>query len=202
LKNRKGIARGELRDATRVLLSGTSAGGAGVMMHLDWLAERLPNGTVRGVNDAGWIPESGVISDVLPLDRLIKEGIGFWNGTGDASCYVANLGSKNRCYLSGVYPYIQTPMMIQMSQHDRWVLGLFGIKEPFNFIEQGVADLFADAVRKSLAPVNAAFSPRTVSHGVLPYTRFNSLQISGISFQQILGTWFFDRPGTVKVIKN
>ncbi len=161
LRNKNGVAKGKLATASRVLLSGTSAGGAGVMMHLDWLTERLPGAEVRGVNDAGWIPESGLISQILPLDRLVEQGIEFWNGKGDASCYQANVGNEDRCYLSSVYPHIQTPLMVQMSQHDRWVLGLFGIKDPLNFIEQQVANAFADAVRKSLVPVNAAFSPRT-----------------------------------------
>ncbi|MHA2657853.1 MAG: pectin acetylesterase-family hydrolase, partial [bacterium JZ-2024 1] len=43
-----------LADATEVLFSGGSAGGAGVMANLDWVASQFPRATVRGLNDAGW----------------------------------------------------------------------------------------------------------------------------------------------------
>jgi hypothetical protein len=92
--------------------------------------------------------------------------------------------------------------MVQMSQYDPVFLSGLDVKFPFDPAEQVLADLFANAVRASLSEVAAAFSPRTNTHGVLPYLRFRGLKVNGFSLQQLLGNWFFGRPGPVKVIKE
>jgi hypothetical protein len=194
---------GGISSAQSVLLTGTSAGGTGVMVHLDWLAARLRRAQVRGVNDAGWIPESlPDIPGVPSINDFVQSAIQLWNGKPDVSCSQANRGNLQRCYLSTVYPYLKTPLLLQESQYDSWVLGLFQITYPFDATEQFFADLFATEVRESLVPVEAAFSPRTWSHGLLPYTRFNSVKVNGVSMRQVLGNWFFDRPGPVKLIQQ
>jgi hypothetical protein len=199
LKNR--TTGPNLRTATEVLLSGTSAGGDGVMVHLDWLASTLPRAKVRGLNDAGWIPESNSVPINPTMDEILREGVALWNGRPDVSCVNANPTQKGRCYLSSVYPYLQTPLFVQESQWDSWVLGIAQIDYPFNTVEQAVATAYAIAVRNSLRSVNAAFSPRTFTHGVAPYTRFNTLKVNNQSLRMLLGNWFFDRPGPKKAIQ-
>lgn len=191
-----------LKNATEILLAGTSAGGNGVMMHLDWLASQFPGANVRGLNDAGWIPETSSLPLNPSVNEVLKMGIQYWNGKPDASCANANPTRKDKCYLSSVYPYISAPLFVQESQWDSWVLGLAGIDYPFDFLEQQVADAYAGAVRKSLTSVNAAFSPRTFTHGLAPYTKFNSQTVNGITLRGALGNWFFKRTGPIKAVKN
>lgn len=199
LKNR--TSGPNLKAATEVLLAGTSAGGDGVMVHLDWLTSQLQHARVRGLNDAGWIPETNTIPLNPTVSEILGEAIPLWNGKPDASCAAANPSAKGRCYLSSVYPYITTPLFVQESQWDSWVLGLVGITYPFDPIEGQVANAYAGAVRKSLTQVPAAFSPRAFTHGVAPYTRFNSQKVNGVSLRLALGNWFFLRSGPVKAVQ-
>lgn len=197
LKNRPSGAK--LSSASKVLLSGTSAGGIGVMVHLDWLAAALPNSDVRGINDAGFIPDVPYITQDLPKNYQLARQL--WNGSGDATCIAANPTARQKCYLTSAYPYISHPMMVQESQYDSVILGAVGVNPPFSVVEAFAANVFAAAVRKSLGPVPAAFSPRTSTHGLLYNTGFQSLTVNNYSLQQLLGTWFFDRAGVVKVIR-
>lgn len=188
-------------SATRVLLAGTSAGGAGVMMHIDWLASQLPHASVRGLNDAGWIPEMDFRPLAAVTAGMMRNAIGLWNGKPDASCAKANAKSRYRCYLSSVFPFVKTPLMVQMSQEDVWVLSTVGVRYPYDPAEQFVADLFAESVRDSLGAVPAAFSPRSRTHGLLYSRAFHTRKIQGLSLRDVLGNWFFQRPGPVKAIQ-
>jgi O-palmitoleoyl-L-serine hydrolase len=196
LRNTKGLS-----SADRILFSGTSAGGIGVMVHLDWLSSQFPSAEVRGVNDAGWTPAQALTLPIPQSAFPVKEALQLWNGKPDASCAQANPTKKYLCYSSDVYRFLNAPLMVQMSQYDSVFLSGLGVKFPFDPSEKVLADLFAAAVRDSLSNVNAAFSPRTNTHGVLPYQRFTGLKVNGFSLQQLLGNWFFDRSGPTKQIK-
>jgi len=191
-----------LAVAKEVLFSGSSAGGNGVMSNLDWVAEQLPQVSVRGLNDAGWIV------DVTPYDSSIapplvqtQQGYALWNGTVDASCLAANPGAEGRCYTEYAYPYISTPLFVQMAQFDTSSLHRLGITLPADENERAYMLEFAAAVRQSLEPVPAAFSPATTTHSILGNAQFWTLRIAGQSLRDLLGNWFFGRPGPIKLIE-
>lgn len=48
----------------QVLLTGSSAGGIGVFYNIDWLSDRLPLATVKGVPVAGWFTPAALESDL------------------------------------------------------------------------------------------------------------------------------------------
>jgi O-palmitoleoyl-L-serine hydrolase len=197
---KKGIVTAKLQNADRVLFAGVSAGGIGVMVHLDWLASSLSNATVKGLNDAGWFPEID-IPFVPTTDKYLQRAVTFWNGKPDASCARDNRQSTYKCFLTSGYPYIKRPMLVQMSQHDSIALGAVGVHPPLNAWERSVADLFAHAVRDSLTDVSAAFSPRSFTHGLSPYTKFHTRKIDGLSLRDVTGNFFFERSGPVKLIQ-
>ena len=192
----------KISSANRILFAGTSAGGIGVMVHLDWLAGQFRTAEVRGVNDAGWTPLQ-VLSLPIPSNVFpVQQALQLWNGKPDLSCAQANPNAKYFCYSSAVYPYLNTSLMVQMSQYDTVFLSGLGVRYPFDSEEKVLADLFAFAVRESLSSVDAAFSPRTNTHGVMPYKKFTSLQINGFTLQELLDNWFFGHPGPIKQIKQ
>lgn len=156
LRNTKGLS-----SADRILFSGTSAGGIGVMVHLDWLAAQFSTAEVRGVNDAGWTPAQALTLPIPQSAFPVKEALQLWNGKPDASCAQANPNKKYLCYSADAYRFLNAPLMVQMSQYDPVFLSGLGVEFPFDPAEQAIADLFAAAVRDSLSNVNAAFSPRT-----------------------------------------
>lgn len=190
-----------LKSASEVLLAGTSAGGAGVMVHLDWLASQLPRAKVRGLNDAGWIPATNSLPLDPPMDSILTQAVSLWNAKPDASCASARADRKGECLISSVYPFVNTPLLVHESQWDSFVLGIAGVDYPFNETEQIIADGFAGAVRSSLGPVTAAFSERIYIHGLAPYTKFGTVKVNNISLRTMLGNFFFDRPGPIKAIK-
>ena len=78
----------------------------------------------------------------------------------------------------------RTPLFIQESQSDN----IFVHSQP-DAID------FALAVKDSLDPVEAAFSPRTSTHVLSSYKAFTKLKVDGYSLADLLGNWFFSRAG-------
>jgi hypothetical protein len=186
-----------LGDAKQVLFSGSSAGGVGVLANLDWLAERLPNASVRGMTDAGWLVDIAPFDPTIdPTPVLLQKGIEFWNGTVDASCAAANVDAEGRCYMGPyVYPYLGTPLFVQIAQYDGPQLNALGITRPLDEKKKQYAEQFAAAVRASLAQVQASFSPAAITHGILLDPEFWTTRIDGRTLSQVLGDWFFGRSG-------
>jgi hypothetical protein len=179
-----------LSPRTEILLGGASSGGMGVLVHLDWLAGKLPHAKVRGLIDGGWLPEKS--TGVRSFELGIAEGMPFWNGKADVDCMRANPTRKSKCYLSSAYPYVTTPLFIAESQWD-WIFVL-SPTDPS-------ASEFAKAVRDSLVPVQAAWSPRVFAH-VLSGRGFQAHRIGNVTFKDLLGNWFFERAGKVKAVQK
>ena len=84
-----------------------SAGGTGVMVNLDLIADLLNTAyglshiTVRGVSDSGWFldrtPYSQDGNSLAPLDA-VKKGIGLWQGQVPTQCRVRYPSEPWRCY--------------------------------------------------------------------------------------------------------
>jgi hypothetical protein len=193
LMNRSGSNLKE--DGTEILLAGYSAGGVGVMVNLDWLAEQLSQAKVRGLNDGGWIPEESNLSPDVEND--IAQGIPLWQGVSDQDCVLANRSSKSKCYLSSAFRYIKTPIFVAQSQaDDSWLQG------PIVFPPKNYTAEISKAVRHSLIPVEAAFSPRKKIHMISLFDGFTTVKVNGYSLKDLLGNWFFNRAGPVKMIKE
>ena len=191
-----------LAEATDILFSGSSAGGAGVLAHLDWLAEKFPKASVRGIDDAGWFINIPPYNPTLtPVDEVVQSAYKYWNGTVDESCADVNPGTEGLCYLGEqVYPYISAPLFVQIAQFDGPQLISLGLKLPIDDAETEYANQFAAAVRASLESVMAAFSPADRTHGLLTNENFLSVRIDNLSLQDVLGRWIFNLDGPVKVI--
>ena len=191
-----------LTVATNIIFSGTSAGGVGVLVHLDWLAEKFPKANVHGINDAGFIVDFAPYDPaIVPVNKVAQLAYVYWNGTVDESCAAANIGAEGLCYLGEhVYPQISTPLFVQISQADKFQLGMLGISVPLDDAEKEYMNRFAAAVRASLEPVTAAFSPSTLTHGLLASSEYTSVRVGNISIQDVLGSWLFNVGGSTKVI--
>jgi hypothetical protein len=107
---------------------------------------------------------------------------------------------KGKCYLSAALPYMRTPIFIQESQRDPmvpdgWIPPVY---PPHHYSNAG----FSTALRHSLVPVGGAFSPRTRTHVLSQFETFVTIKVNGYSLANLLGNWFFDRAGPVKIIKK
>jgi O-palmitoleoyl-L-serine hydrolase len=196
-----------LDDATLVIFSGTSAGGIGVLNHLDWLAEQLPQANIYGIDDAGWFV------DVEPYDPSIitpKTGVqlahSYWNGKVDASCATAYGSNDGLCYLGEYsYPYISTPLFVQIAQFDITQLSRLGIDLKDEKIEEDELDYimnFGLSVRNSLESVEAGYSPADRIHGLLTNEKYRTFEIDGYSLEEVLNNWIFTHSDPVKLIEQ
>lgn len=191
-----------LSAATEIIFSGTSAGGVGVLVHLDWIAEKFPNANVHGINDAGFIIDTAPYDPkIVPVSQVAQLAYTYWNASVDASCAAAYQGKEGLCYLGQhAYPQISTPLFVQLSQADKFQLGLLGIRTPLDQAETEFLDKFASAVRTALEPVTAAFSPDSLTHGLVASDEYTSVRVNNLSVQDVLGNWLFNLGGPIKVI--
>ena len=138
------VAMPDLDHASEVVMSGSSAGGAGVRMNIDWLAELFaPNGTtVRGLLDATtqvddsnpvllWDQTSsclsrGVCSYDDLLDDMYEVQADFRDGFMDQSCLTTALDVRRCADLHYVGKnHVTTPFFVREDQLDSLHYDLF-----------------------------------------------------------------------------
>ena len=180
-----------LSEATHILLTGSSAGGSGLRNNLDRLAGRLSFADVRGVSDAGLGPS--VTPEEQAIEhRVLQQKFDRWQARPDASCEAAAGGEPWRC-LSGIHlledGHLSTPAFHHQDQRD-----------PVAFF--GVSEQAGAAIRALLAPLPGAFSPSDGFHIILNDPRFNAQEIDGHTMADVLGNWYFGRPGPTNLIEG
>lgn len=193
-----------LKDATDVLIAGSSAGAFGVQNNLDRLAAKLSWATVKGIGDSGWIPP-----DIAPFDAATAmvrpdsvAAYDYVHGQPDASCVAANPAQPGKCMLGTfAFKYITTPLFIYVDQRDPLHLSTLGFTRSAPGA-QAYLDAYERGVRESLKDVPAAFCPSINVHTSLENERYHTAIIDGHPLAETLATWYFGRPGPVKLIAS
>ena len=158
-------------DATRVLLTGCSAGGVGTYGNVDWLASVLPHARVQGAPIAGLFfsvnasdsPEWAPPSDWPHWSKNESAGPGrtaelsqLWQGLLHKECAAAQpAGAEFRCGSAGVlYPYLRSPMFILENQFDSYQLFTsMQLPQKKTALEGEYVDYFGKAMRSTLGQV-------------------------------------------------
>lgn len=195
LQNIKGSVG--LSYAEEVLLTGSSAGGAGLKYNIDHLVGMLAGIPIKGVLDSSYA--SG-IQDVLPpntaKDAYVLAGrIAAWNPVLDASCMAA-FNDKPTCMSApNDLSHIETPTFVYVDQHDSLAVEKYA----------GDAQLIAahaKNVRDALALLPGAFSTRSGYHTALHASkRFFQTKVNNKNYATVLANWVFDRPGPKNVVR-
>nr|KAG5688987.1 hypothetical protein BaRGS_005531 [Batillaria attramentaria] len=126
----KKLMKKGLRKAKKLMLTGSSAGGTGVLVNIDRVAElvrtRAPQVEVRGLVDAGWFldnePYRGrpchnaySCSPIVSVQR----GIQMWEPRLPEMCQAQYASEPWRCYFGHrLYPTLQTPVYIVQNLYD------------------------------------------------------------------------------------
>jgi hypothetical protein len=194
-----------LKNATEVLVTGSSAGAMGVASNLDRIAERLAPAKVKGLSDSAWVPydmrpAGPGMFDVRP-DWV--EAYEYYNAHPDESCVAANPQNPGMCLTqSFAFPYIRTPMFVFADQRDPALLSVLGIRvPPQSDPEREAADEFARRTRESIAAVAPAyFLPDTGRHTVLLTRQFGTVTAGGEKLSTILHNWYFEKPGPLTAV--
>jgi hypothetical protein len=203
LQDRSVVGSPTLREATEVIVAGTSAGGMGAHNNIDRLAARLSWARVKGIFDSSWAPEMTPFGPgTLQVRPDVPAAMDYWNAQVDESCLAANPGQKGRCLSEPfLFPYLATPVFVYADQRDPVHLGTLGITgRPSSPQQQEFVDEYGRLVRESLAKVPAAFSPSLGVHTSLGTERFHSAVIDGTTLADAIGRWYFGRPGPLNLI--
>jgi len=159
--------------ATRVLYAGTSGGALGVMNTATQMAGMMPelaaDGRLKGLADAGWIPnwdhpDYRLLASELSDIEVYRNQYYFWHAALDASCTAAQpAGEEGNCYLSEIlYPHLPIEMFIQQNAMDPQWLGNHDI-DPLDGSPQEVREAWTYTMRRSMEDVDWLFS------GSVPY---------------------------------
>lgn len=105
-----------LENSTDLLLTGSSAGGTGVMLNLDPVREflhekkRLKHIAVKGVTDSGWFLDRTPYAPTLkPAVDAIRKGMELWGGQVPRRCKNLYPSEPWRCYFGyRLYPTLKS----------------------------------------------------------------------------------------------
>ncbi|KAK3089800.1 hypothetical protein FSP39_006629 [Pinctada imbricata] len=204
------IPRG-LKRARKLFLTGSSAGGTGVLMNLDRVADQMailaPRVEVRGIADSGWfiddIPQfrTSKCSEPLscsPVDG-IKLGYRLWNGRVPDRCKESN---PWLCYFGyRMYPTLKTPVFIVQYLFDEAQIMVNNlIDQSYLMTYNGNDALFSkeqweylyrlgEQVKNTLENVSAVFAPACLSHELIVRKDWHSVSVDGVTVAQSIYCW-------------
>ncbi len=202
LQDQNIVGAQNLANATQILFTGSSAGGAGLRNNLDRLAKQFTRADVRGVSDAG-ISQPVDSAIEAQYQQLKKAQWDLWQPVYDESCVAANAAQPWNCNDGDFLvsnDHIQTPLFIHSDQLDPLVLDAQGLNLRTR-ADRPKIEAFAAKIREILLNEPAVFSPFNNRHIILTNERFYEYKINGLTMFQVLGNWYFNRSGPKNVIE-
>lgn len=197
-----------LKNAEEVIIGGSSAGGGGVQLNLDRIAEMINTEQkipVAGILDSTWSFEIEPYTqreDAYGNTPTENEANEFQGTVGDESCETENSNATALCRTTEtLLPYLTTPVFIYIDQGDQLKLSRLGID---NFQESAQRkywdEIYRPALLASLEGLEGLFAPLAGKHTALTGSRFYTIEIEGLTFKDILGNWYFKREGPTTMI--
>ncbi|XP_063535034.1 palmitoleoyl-protein carboxylesterase NOTUM-like [Cydia strobilella] len=177
----------------RLLLVGSSAGGAGVLFHADAARRMLrPYGIrVAAVADSGWfLDRPARTRRASSADTVARLGHSLWRGSPPSSCVREHPQKPWLCYFGyRLYPHIRTPLFVFQYLFDSAQLAAEGVRAPRTRAQWDAVHDTGSAIRDSLKRVRATFAPACLAHGALARPEWLAINVSGITLPRALGCW-------------
>uniref|UniRef100_A0AAX7UN38 Notum, palmitoleoyl-protein carboxylesterase n=1 Tax=Astatotilapia calliptera TaxID=8154 RepID=A0AAX7UN38_ASTCA len=194
-----------LENAKVLLLAGSSAGGTGVLLNVDQVAEQLETQgytgvQVRGLADSGWFLDNKQYKFTDCLDTIscapteaIKRGIRYWGGLVPESCRQAHVGEEWNCFFGyKVYPTLKSPVFVAQWLFDEAQLTVDNIHLTGQPIHEGqwrYIQKLGQELRLTLRDVTAMFAPACLSHELITRADWTDIRVKGISLPRALHCW-------------
>ncbi|CAH0683136.1 unnamed protein product [Spodoptera exigua] len=176
----------------RMLLVGSSAGGAGVMLHADAARRSLRSKGVRvaAISDSGWFLDRPTKTRRAPAATVARLGHTLWRGKPPTSCVREHTAEPWLCYFGyRLYPHIRTPLFIFQYLFDSAQLAAEGVRAPRTRSQWDAVHQTGAALLLSLSPVRAAFAPACLAHGALARPEWQAINVSGITLPRAIACW-------------
>uniref|UniRef100_UPI00358E73BF palmitoleoyl-protein carboxylesterase notum1-like n=1 Tax=Myxine glutinosa TaxID=7769 RepID=UPI00358E73BF len=191
-------------EARLVMLAGTSAGGTGVLLNVDRVADLLEQlgvaANVRGLADSGWfvdskhfMPTDCIEPYCLPPDA-IKRGMKYWNGVVPDSCkQKIPQGDQWKCFFGyNLFPVLQTPVFVvqwlfdeaQLFVDNVHLTGQPVLEDKWTYIHK-----LGQELRTMLRDVPALFSPSCLSHSLISKSSWTEVRVYGTTLPRALHCW-------------
>ncbi|XP_049996382.1 palmitoleoyl-protein carboxylesterase NOTUM isoform X2 [Alexandromys fortis] len=195
-----------LSGAKVLLLAGSSAGGTGVLLNVDRVAELLeelgyPSIQVRGLADSGWFLDNKQYRRSDCIDTIncapteaIRRGIRYWNGIVPERCQRQfKEGEEWNCFFGyKVYPTLRCPVFVVQWLFDEAQLTVDNVHLTGQPVQEGqwlyIQNLGRE-LRGTLKDVQASFAPACLSHEIIIRSYWTDVQVKGTSLPRALHCW-------------
>ncbi|XP_050515661.1 palmitoleoyl-protein carboxylesterase NOTUM [Diabrotica virgifera virgifera] len=186
-----------LENSTDLILSGSSAGGTGVMLNLDYVKELLHEElmltqiNVRGVTDSGWFLDRTPYTPTnKPAVEAIRKGMEMWRGKVPRRCREEYMNEPWRCYFGyRLYPTLKSELFVFQWLFDEAQMDVDNVGAPVTKQQWDYIHKMGDALRHSFQNVSAVFAPACISHSVLTKRDWQNVKIDDISIAEALHCW-------------
>ncbi|KAF4082957.1 hypothetical protein AMELA_G00134600 [Ameiurus melas] len=182
-----------------------SAGGTGVLLNVDRVAELLKSlghGSiqVRGLADSGWFLDNKQYRCTDCVDTIgcapteaIKRGIRYWGSVVPERCRLAHTGEEWNCFFGyKVYPTLKSPVFVVQWLFDEAQLTVDNIHLTGQPVQQGqwryIQNLGIE-LRNTLKDVPAMFAPACLSHEIITRNYWMDVHVKGTSLPRALQCW-------------
>ncbi|XP_065057295.1 palmitoleoyl-protein carboxylesterase NOTUM-like [Rhopilema esculentum] len=202
-----------LDKGTNLTLAGSSAGGTGVMLNIDRVADNLKEKgskiKVQGIVDSGWFLDNDLIKSLncgLPNGHckpsdVIKAAMKFWHADLPARCISGKSVDKHHLCLFGdkLYPTLKSPIFVI-----QWIYDLAQIKEDNPELESSLRMLMrkqygpymaylGKRVRESLNIVKHFFAPSCLGHTILTREQWLGTRVGPRTLFGALECWLLKK---------
>ncbi|KAM7393768.1 hypothetical protein PAMP_020617 [Pampus punctatissimus] len=203
-----------IKQAKVVMLSGTSAGGTGVLLNIERVASQLEQlgaeTQVRGLVDSGWFLESKQqrspncpeTVSCSPEDA-IKIGLRLWNGVVPDRCrQLYKRGEEWQCFfghklystltcecLSTKFTIIDIRLEWLFDEEQLRVENIYMGGQSLSEEQWQYIQNLGRELKNSLRDVTAVFAPSCLSHTVITKSNWMNFQVRGTSLPRALHCW-------------
>ncbi|XP_040576551.1 palmitoleoyl-protein carboxylesterase NOTUM isoform X2 [Lepeophtheirus salmonis] len=194
----------KLLQGSELYLSGSSAGGTGVLINVDSVAESIKRFgrnelVVRGISDSGWFLDSNPFSprsdgcdeegNCSPIGA-VRKGTHLWKAKVHSKCKESFGQEIANCFFGyKVYPLIKSPLFIFQWQFDEAQMIADNVGAPVTKAQWNFIHRMGDQLRDSFNNVTAVFSPACISHSVLTKRNWISIEVDGVTLPDALNCW-------------
>jgi hypothetical protein len=183
----------------RALLAGVSAGGVSVLTSLGGLQYSVPNVQLRGLVDAGFLPDVPPLAGPSILSQL-HDAMAYWKGHPDVVCASKYESAPEKCYL-GQYaqPEIAAPIFFGQSLQDPngpLHVGGFTLETTPTPAQKAWLDQVytptVGALMTAMPGSVGSFNPCKIVHTMADTASWNALAVSGSVYDEAVWAWWGD----------
>jgi len=188
----------QLGSGRELYLAGSSAGGTGVLVNLDPVADLVKllgsPMRVRGIVDSGWFldndPFSSSSKPSMSPSLTVSTGAHMWRARVPDSCAQSFPGEEWKCFFGyRIYPTMKTPVFVFQWQFDEAQMTADNVGAPVTQAQWNFIHHQGRNIRRTFESVTAVFAPSCISHTVITKPDWTKVTVDGITLPDAIECW-------------